>query len=203
MAAITDPREAGGLMRAISGYKGTDVIRAALKLAPLVFVRPGELRHAEWSEFDFDRNIWIIPAEKMKGRVKHMVPLSRQALEIITDLKPKTSGGKYLFPSPRTATRPMSENGVLSALRRMGYSTEEMSGHGFRGMASTLLHELGWNDECIEKQLAHQDPNKVRAAYNHAKYLPERTEMMQAWADYLDNLKDGGKIIPMNRTVNA
>ncbi|MBA3010017.1 MAG: tyrosine-type recombinase/integrase [Proteobacteria bacterium] len=201
MAAITDPKEVGALMRAIDDYVGTAVTRAALRLAPLVFVRPGELRHAEWDEIDFDREVWTIPPEKMKGRIKHIVPLSRQALEIIIDLKPKTSGGKYLFPSPRTSARPMSNNGILSALRRMGYSTEEMSGHGFRGMTSTLLHELGWKTELIEAQLAHKDPNGVRAAYNHAHYLPERAEMMQVWADYLDNLKEGGKVIPMRKVV--
>jgi len=201
MSAITDPKEVGGLMRAIQDYKGTAVTRAALNLAPLVFVRPGELRQAEWDEIDFDRKIWTIPPEKMKGRVKHVVPLSRQALEIITDLKPKTSCGKYLFPSPRTASRPMSNNAILSALRRMGFGKEEMSGHGFRGMASTLLHELGWKTELIEMQLAHKDQNAVRAAYNHARYLPERTEMLQAWADYLDNLKEGGKVIPMKRAA--
>nr|WP_320193596.1 integrase arm-type DNA-binding domain-containing protein [uncultured Desulfobacter sp.] len=191
MAAITDPQEVGGLMRAIDGYQGNEVTRAALKLAPLVFVRPGELRHAEWSEIDFDRRLWIIPPEKMKGRIKHMVPLSNQAFKIISELHPKTGGGRYLFPSIRTSERPMSDNAVLSALRRMGYSKEQMVGHGFRAMASTNLYELGWRSELVEMQLGHKDPNEVRASYNHAKYLQERIEMMQAWADYLDGLKAG------------
>lgn len=199
MATITDPKQAGGLMRSIDDYEGYHVTRSALKIAALTFVRPGELRHAEWSEIDFDRKLWIIPAEKMKGRIKHIVPLSNQTLEVIKDLQPKTGNGKYLFPSLRTASKPMSDNAVLSALRRMGYTKKEMSGHGFRGMASTLLHELGWKDELIEKQLAHKDPNEVRSAYNHAKYLSERTEMMQAWADYLDNLKEGGTVIGFRR----
>jgi integrase len=161
-------------------------------MAALTFVRPGELRHAEWSEIDFDRQLWIIPPDRMKGRIKHMVPLSQQAMDVLMDLKPKTGAGRYIFPSPRTTSRPMSENAVLSALRRMGYSREEMVGHGFRSMASTNLYELGWKSELVEMQLAHKDPNEVRASYNHAKYLPERTKMMQAWADYLDQLKAGG-----------
>jgi integrase len=201
MSAITAPEEIGALLRAIDDYQGQEITRSALKLAPLVFVRPGELRKAEWAEIDLDRNQWKIPADKMKGKQIHVVPLSHQALEIINDLRPLTGSGRYLFPSPRTTVRPMSDNGVLSALRRMGYSKEEMSGHGFRGMASTLLHELGWKTEFIEIQLAHKESNKVKAAYNHAKYLPERTEMMQAWADYLDNLKENGKVIPMKKMV--
>ena len=192
MAAITKPEEVGGLMRSIESYKGTAVTRAALRFAALTFVRPGELRHAEWSEIDFERKLWIIPPEKMKGRIKHIVPLSKQAVEVLLDLKPKTGAGRYVFPSPRTNTRPMSENAVLSALRRMGYSKKEMVGHGFRSMASTNLYELGWESVIVEMQLAHKDPNSVRAAYNHAKYITERTNMMQAWADYLDGLKAGG-----------
>jgi len=201
MATITDPVEVGGLMRSIANYKGTVVTRAALKLAALTFVRPGELRHAEWDEFDLERKLWIIPAPKMKGKEKHIVPLSRQAMEVITELKPKTGAGRYVFPSPCTASRPMSENAVLSALRRMGYAKEEIVGHGFRSMASTLLRELGWRSEVVEMQLAHKDPNAVRAAYNHAEHIAERTDMVQAWADYLDNLRDGGKVIPMNKAM--
>ena len=199
MAAITTPKEVGALMRSIDDYKGTIVTRAALKMAALTFVRPGELRHAEWSEIDIDRKCWIIPPEKMKGRIKHIVPLSRQAMEVIIDLKPKTGAGRYVFPSPRTAARPMSENAVLSALRRMGYPKSEMTGHGFRSTASTNLYELGWKSELVEMQLAHKDPNEVRASYNHAKYLPERQKMMQAWADYLDGLKTGGEVINIKR----
>lgn len=195
MATITDPIKVGGLMRSIDDYEGHEVTRSALKLAPLIFVRPGELRHAEWEEINFDSAIWKIPAEKMKMKQIHLVPLSSQTIEIIKDLKPLTGNGQYLFPSIRTSKRPMSDNAILSALRRMGYSKEEMTGHGFRGMASTLLHELGWESKLIERQLAHQDRNSVRAAYNHADYLPERIKMMQAWGDYLDGLKAGGKVI--------
>jgi integrase len=172
-----------------------------LKLAPLVFVRPGELRHAEWKEIDFEKAEWRIPAEKMKARQLHIVPLSRQALDVLAELKPLTSQGaaaKYLFPSPRSLSRPMSDNAVLSALRRMGYSNEEMTGHGFRSMASTLLNEQGWNRDAIERQLAHSERNNVRAAYNYAEYLPERQKMMQAWAEYLDELRAGGKVINVN-----
>jgi integrase len=199
MAAIKNRDDIGPLMRSIDDYKGTAITRAALKLAALTFVRPGELRHAEWSEIDFDRKLWIIPPEKMKGRIKHIVPLCKQAMEIINDLYLKSGAGRYLFPSPRTTTRPMSENAVLSALRRMGYTKEEMTGHGFRSMASTNLYELGWKSELVEMQLAHKDPNEVRAAYNHAKYLDERIDMMQAWADYLDNCREDGKVIPLKR----
>lgn len=190
MAAITDPKEVGGLMRSIDTYMGSAITRAALKIAALTFVRPSELRHAEWSEFDFDRKLWIIPPEKMKGRMRHIVPLSTQAIDVLLELKYFTGQGQYVFPSPRTTKRPMSENAVLSALRRMGYRKEEMTGHGFRSMASTNLYELGWKTEVVEIQLAHKDSNEIRSAYNHAKYLPERIEMMQAWADYLDKLKN-------------
>jgi integrase len=201
MAAITDPIKVGGLMRSIEDYEGHQVTRSALKLAPLVFVRPGELRHAEWEEINLEDAIWKIPATKMKMKRIHIVPLATQAVEIIKDLKPLTGSSQYLFPSIRSAKRPMSNNAVLSALRRMGYPKEEMTGHGFRSMASTLLNELGWESKLIEKQLAHQDNNSVRAAYNHAEYLPERIKMMQAWADYLDGLKAGGKIINFKRNA--
>ncbi|MBU0657153.1 MAG: site-specific integrase, partial [Gammaproteobacteria bacterium] len=169
--------------------------RCALKLAPLVFVRPGELRHAEWPEINFEAAEWHIPAEKMKARTKHIVPLSKQAIAVLREIQPLTGDGKYVFPSPRSDKRPMSDNAVLSALRRMGYEKDEMSGHGFRSMASTLLHEMGWNTDLIERQLAHADRNKIRAAYNYAEFMPERKKMMQAWADYLDALKAGAKIL--------
>ena len=162
---------------------------------------PGELRHAEWSEIDFNRKVWIIPAERMKARQKHIVPLSNQALEVLRELQPMTGDGRYVFPSGHSKSRPLSDNGVLSALRRMGYGKEEMTGHGFRSMASTNLYELGWRSELVEMQLAHKDPNAVRAAYNHATYLNERKKLMQAWADYLDSLREGGKIIPMHRNT--
>ncbi|MCP4023370.1 MAG: tyrosine-type recombinase/integrase [Desulfobacteraceae bacterium] len=201
MATITDPVRVGELMRAIEGYGGHSVTRAALQLAPLVFVRPGELRHAEWSEFDFDQAVWKIPSEKMKMRQPHLVPLSKQAVEILKDIKLLTGDRRYVFPSARTTVRPMSNNAILAALRRMGYPKEEITGHGFRGMASTLLHELGWDSKLIERQLAHSDKNTVRAAYNHAEYLPERIKMMQAWADYLDGLKAGGDVIHLKRNA--
>ena len=188
MATITDPRKIGELMRAIDGYEGHHITKCALKFAPLVFVRPGELRHAEWSEINLDNEEWKIPAEKMKNRNPHIVPLSRQAIAVLQDLQPLTGQGRYVFPSLRTGQRPMSDNTVLAGLRRMGYAKEEMSGHGFRSMASTLLNEQGWNRDAIERQLAHAEGNSVRAAYNYAEFLPERRKMMQAWADYLDLL---------------
>jgi integrase len=197
MATITDPREIAGLLRSIAGYKGSIVTRCALQLAPLVFVRPGELRQAEWAEIDFEAAEWRIPAGKMKAGVLHIVPLSRQALAILREIYPLTGHGRYIFPNPRTDARPMSNNTVNAALRRLGYNKEEMTGHGFRSMASTLLNEQGWNRDAIERQLAHAERNSVRASYNYAEYLPERRKMMQAWADYLDGLKAGAKIVPI------
>jgi len=198
MATITDPKEIAGLLRSIDDYRGSIVTRCALQLAPLVFVRPGELRQAEWSEFDLETAEWRIPAEKMKAGVLHIVPLSRQALEVLHEIHPLTGHERYVFPSPRTGSRPMSSNGILSALRRMGYAKDEMSGHGFRSMASTLLNEQGWNRDAIERQLAHAERNSVRAAYNYAEFMPERKKMMQAWADFLDGIKAGAKIIPIH-----
>ncbi len=189
MASIIDPKEIGGLLRAIDGYNGSIVTRCALRLAPLVFVRPGELRQAEWTEIDLDSKEWRIPAEKMKSKFQHIVPLSNQSVEVLKEILPLTGKGKYVFPSPRTGNRPMSDNAVLAALRRMGYEKDEMSGHGFRSMASTLLNEQGWNRDAIERQLAHTEKNSVRASYNFAEYLPERRKMMQSWADYLDSLR--------------
>ena len=201
MATITDPKEIAGLLRSIDDYQGSIVTRCALQLAPLVFVRPGELRHAEWSEFDLDAAEWRIPAEKMKAGVLHIVPLSKQVLGVLREIHPLTGHGRYVFPSPRTDSRPMSSNAVLSALRRMGYAKDEMSGHGFRSMASTLLNEQGWNRDAIERQLAHAERNSVRAAYNYAEFMPERKKMMQAWADYLEGIKVGTKIIPIRSAV--
>lgn len=199
MATITDPQDIAGLLRSIEDYRGSMVTRCALQLAPLVFVRPGELRQAEWSEFNFETAEWRIPADKMKSGVVHIVPLSRQALDILREIRPLTGQGRYVFPSPRTEKRPMSSNAVLSALRRMGYAKHEMSGHGFRSMASTLLNEQGWNRDAIERQLAHAECNSVRAAYNYAEFLPERKKMMQAWAAYLDDLKAGATVLPFKR----
>ena len=171
----------------------------------MVFVRPGELRKAQWPEIDLSKGEWLIPAERMKMREQHVVPLSRQAVEILQELEPLTNNpipGRpgapcYVFPSARSKARPMSENAVLAALRRMGYQKDEMTGHGFRSMASTLLHEQGWNHQVIERQLAHAERNAVSAAYNFAEHLPERRRMMQAWADCLDGLKAGANVVPL------
>ncbi|KGO33404.1 MAG: tyrosine-type recombinase/integrase [Desulfoprunum sp.] len=194
MATITELDKVGELLRAIDGYRGNLITRCALQLAPLVFVRPGELRHAEWKEIDLEKGEWKIPAAKMKMRTTHIVPLADQAVRILEEIKPLTGLGQYVFPSLRPGSRPMSENTVLAALRRLGFAKEEMSGHGFRAMASTILHEQGWQPDVIERQLAHAERNKVKAAYNHAQYLPERRKMMQTWADYLDNLKGGEQV---------
>ncbi len=188
-ASITHPEQIGPLLRAIEGYKGEFITQSALRLGPLVFVRPGELRHAEWSEINLEIGEWRIPSEKMKMGQPHIVPLARQSTIILTHLQPLTGTGKYLFPSVRSSDRPISENTINAALRRLGYTKDEMTGHGFRSMASTLLNEQGWNRDHIERQLAHAERNKIRAAYNYADYLPERRKMMQAWADYLDTLK--------------
>jgi integrase len=198
-ASVTDPARVGELMRAIHGYSGHPVTALALKLAPLVFVRPGELRAAEWPEFDLENAEWRIPGERMKMGEPHLVPLSRQALAILRELQPLARGGKYLFPSLRTRDRPMSDNTINAALRRMGYTSQEQTGHGLRSMASTLLNEQGFPPDVIELQLAHAERNKVRAAYNKAQRLPERRKMMQAWADYLDGLRAGGNVVPLKR----
>ena len=196
-ASVKDPKQVGALLRAIEGYQGSLITRAALRLAPLVFVRPGELRGAEWAEIDLDRAEWRIPKERMKMRTPHIVPLSKQAVAILKELKELTGSDRYVFPSVRDWKRPMSENTVLAALRTLGYKSGEMTGHGFRSMASTLLHEQGWNHQVIERQLAHAERNAVSAAYNFAEHLPERRRMMQAWADYLDRLKAGANVTPL------
>ena len=196
-AAITDPAKVADLLRAIDGHAGQFVTRCALKLAPMLFVRPGELRRAEWNEFDLDAAQWRIPAAKMKMREEHVVPLASQAVDILRELHPLTGRGKYLFPSLRSAQEPMSENTVNAALRRLGFDKDTMTGHGFRALASTRLNELGWKPDVIERQLAHAERNKVRAAYNRAQYMAERKTMMQAWADYLDALRTGVNILPM------
>lgn len=196
-ASITDPRQIGELMRAIESYQGHVISRTALRSAPYLFVRPGELRHAEWEEIDLDHAVWHIPGEKMKAGEKHVVPLSTQAVDILRDIYPLTGRSRYVFPSVRTNSRPMSENTLNAALRRMGYTKEQMTAHGFRSMASTILNEQGWHKDAIERQLAHAERDNVRAAYNYAEHLPERTRMMQSWADYLDGLKKGAEIIPL------
>ena len=189
MPAITDPAEVGKLLRKLESYTGSEVIRAALRLAPLVFVRPGELQQAEWSEVDFDEKMWVIPAEKMKMRREHRIPLSRQALGILSDLSDRTGEGRYVFPSVKNKANPISRNTLNQKLWRLGYCGA-MCAHGFRAMASTLLNEQGWPPDVIEAQLAHVDRNSVRRAYNRALYWEERVKMMQAWADYLDRLKE-------------
>ncbi len=170
-AAITDPAMMGDLLRAIDGYSGQHVTRCAMRLAPLLFLRPGELRHAEWSELDLDAAEWRIPAGKMKMREGHIVPLAPQAVAILRELERLTGRGGYVFPSLRSADRPMSENTINAALRRLGYDKDTMTGHGFRAMASTRLNEMGWAPDVIERQLAHAERNKVRAAYNRAQIL--------------------------------
>ncbi|MDE2154850.1 MAG: tyrosine-type recombinase/integrase [Xanthomonadaceae bacterium] len=198
-AAITDPAKVGALLREIGAYQGSLVTKCALQLAPLVFVRPGELRKAEWLEFDLDAAVWRIPAGKMKMREEHIVPLPAQAVAILRELQPLTGGGQYVFPSHRGKGRMMSENTINAALRYMGFDKATMTGHGFRAMASTRLNEMGWAPDIIERQLAHAERNKVRAAYNRAQYLDERTRMMQAWADYLDGLRTGADVVPFKR----
>jgi integrase len=199
-SAITDPKKVAGLLRAIDGYQGSFIIKCALRLAPLLFVRPGELRHAEWAEIDLDAAEWNIPAEKMKTRQPHLVPLARQSVEILQDLYPLTGSGRYVFPSPRTSKRPMSDNAVLSALRRMGFEKDEMSGHGFRAMARTILDEvLRIRPDFIEHQLAHAVRDPLGRSYNRTTHIEERRKMMQTWADYLDGLKAGAKVIPLRK----
>lgn len=195
LAAITVPKEVGALMRAIDGYSGHAITLLALRMTPHVFVRPGELRRAEWDEFDIEKQVWSIPAEKMKMRRPHRVPLSKQVMAILEELDALTGDGKYLFPSFRSRWRPMSENSINGALRRLGYSQEQMSAHGFRAMAATLLNEMGtWSADAIERQLAHQETG-VRRAYARGEYWDERVKMMQHWSDHLDTLRNGAQII--------
>lgn len=189
-ATITKSEEIGALLRAIDGYQGHFITKCALRLIPLLMVRTVELRMMEWSEINFETAEWRIPGPKMKMRGQHIVPLPTQAISILRELEPLTGQGVLAFPSVRTTSRPISDNTILSALRRMGYGVGEMTGHGFRSMASTLLNEQGWNRDAIERQLSHVERNSVRAAYNYAEYLPERRKMMQHWADYLDELKN-------------
>jgi integrase len=202
LAAVTDPKEVAELLRVIDGYQGSFVTRCALRLAPLVFVRPGELRQAQWAEINLDTAEWNIPAERMKMKQSHLVPLSRQAVEILREIKPLTGSSRYVFPSLRSSARPMSNNAILAALRRMGYSKDEMTGHSFRAMARTILDEvLHVRPDFIEHQLAHavRDPNG--RAYNRTAHLEERKKMMQQWSDYLDGLKAGAKILPFTKVV--
>ena len=195
-AAITTPKEAGALLRAIEDYEGNSLTRIALRLLPHVFVRPGELRWAEWSEFDFDKAVWTIPDYKMKMRRPHAVPLSKQASAIIGEIEHDASYSSFLFPSLRALDRPMSDNTINAALRRLGFSKDQMTGHGFRAMAATLLNEMGkWNPDAIERQLAHADGNSIRRAYARGQYWDERVRMMQHWSNHLDKLREGAKIL--------
>lgn len=198
MAAPTEPKAVTELLRAIDGFTGSYVVKCALQLAPMLFVRPGELRAAEWTEFDLDAAEWNIPGHKMKMKQPHLVPLPVQAVAILAELRKLTGSSKYVFPCHRTPLRCMSENTVNASLRRLGFDKEEITGHGFRAMARTMLHEiLQFTPDAIEAQLAHIVPDRLGRAYNRTKHLAERKKMMQHWADYLDGLKHGCKVIPI------
>ncbi|CAG9931540.1 tyrosine-type recombinase/integrase [Candidatus Nitrotoga arctica] len=197
-AAITEPKKVGELMRDIDGYQGSYIVKSAFKLSPLLFVRPGELRKMEWKDLNLDAAEWCYFITKTE--TQHIVPLARQAVEVLREIQPLTGRGKYVFHGERDHDRPMSDNAIRSALRRMGWANDEMTPHGFRAMASTILDNMGYKQEWLERQLAHEEPNKVKAAYKRdawRMYLPERTAMMQAWADYLDKLKAGAVVIPL------
>lgn len=203
LGAITEPSEIGKLLRNIDAYKGSEVVRLALKLAPLLFVRPGELRQAKWDEFDLAARLWTIPAGRMKAKRLHVVPLSDQVIVILNDLLVVSGGDNLLFPSPRSRTRCLSDVALLAALQRMGYEKGEMTAHGFRALASTNLEQLGYDVRLIELQLAHADQDQVRAAYKretHMLRLDERKKMMQHWADYLDGLRFGAAVLPFKKS---
>lgn len=198
--AIIDPERVGELLRAIDGYAGQPISRLAMQLAPHVFVRPGELRHAEWEEFDLDGALWTIPASKTKMRKDHRVPLSKQSIVILEEVHALTGPKGYVFPSIRTRSRPMSDNTINAGLRRLGYASDEMTGHGFRATASTLLNESGkWHPDAIERALAHGDSDRIRAAYHRGAHWNERVKMAQWWSDHLDKLRQGADILPMKR----
>lgn len=202
--AILEPKRVGELLRAIDGYDGQPITQLALKFAPHVFVRPGEMRHAEWAEVDFDAAVWRIAAGKMKSRQSHFVPLSRQAIELLRAAGELSGGGRYVFPSLRTPREPMSENTVNAALRRMGFTGDEMTAHGFRAMASTLLNESGkWHPDAIERALAHKDGDSVRAAYHRGAHWAERVHMAQWWSDHLDTLRRGADIFRLSTAKSA
>ena len=191
-AAILEPEKLGQLLRAIDDFECYPVTKLALKIAPHIFVRPGELRHGDWSELDWDKAIWTIPAGKMKARRTHAVPLSRQVLELFRELQSVTIGTGYMFPAFHTWKRPMSENTINASFRRMGFTKDEMTAHGFRSTASTLLNESGlWHPDAIERALAHGDSNAIRGTYNRGQYWDERVRMVQWWSDYLEKLKMG------------
>jgi integrase len=189
-AAVLEPKAFGALLRAIDGFEGQPATQLALRLAPHVFLRPGELRQAEWAEIDLDAAVWRIPAAKMKMDREHVVPLSTQSIMILQEARPLSGHGRYVFPSVRSLHRPMSENTINGALRRLGYSKEEMTGHGFRSSASTLLNESGmWSTDAIERALAHGDTDHIRDAYHRGAHWPERVKMAQWWSDHLDTLR--------------
>jgi len=197
-AAITEPKKVGELMRDIDGYQGSYIVKSAFKLSPLLFVRPAELRKMEWKDLNLDAAEWCYFITKTE--TQHIVPLASQAVEVLREIQPLTGRGKYVFHGERDHDRPMSDNAIRSALRRMGWANDEMTPHGFRAMASTILDNMGYKQEWLERQLAHEEPNKVKAAYKRdawRMYLPERTAMMQAWADYLDKLKAGAVVISL------
>lgn len=203
-AAILEPAKFGALLRAIEDFDGSPITKFALRLLPHIYVRPGELRHAEWEEFDLNEFIWRIPPGKMKSRRKHDVPLSKQSVAVLRELQSLTGPDGFVFPALHTALRPMSENTVNAALRRMGFTKDEMTAHGFRATASSLLNESGkWHPDAIERSLAHGESNAVRGAYHRGTHWTERVEMAQWWSNYLDELKAGADVIPMKRTRRA
>ena len=200
-AAITDPIEFGGLLRAVDAFNGQPATIAALKLMALLFPRPGELRMAEWKEFDLANAVWTIPATRTKMRREHRVPLPRQAIAVLQDLSPLTSHAALVFPGLQSPLRPLSENTLNAALRRMGYGQDDATSHGFRATASSLLNECGkWPSDVIERALAHQDPDAIRRAYTRGEYWKERVAMNQWWADHLDTLRNGAKVILLARS---
>jgi len=202
LSAILEPKRAGELMRAIATYSGTPTTRLALQLAANVFLRPGELRKAEWSEIDFDAAVWRVPAERMKMRREHVIPLSPQSISILKQARALSRGSKFIFPALGRPDRPMSENTATAAMRRMGFTADEMTAHGFRAMASTLLNESGkWAPDAIERALSHKDSDKVRGAYHRGAHWQERVAMAAWWGDYLDRLRDGADVVQLVGTV--
>lgn len=203
-AAMTEPAQVGDLLRSIDQYTGSVITKIAMQVTPHVMCRPGELRQAEWSEFDLEKAVWTVPQGRMKSRRPHSVPLSEQAVNYLLDLYALTGPTGFAFPAFHTSRRPMSENTVNQAFRRMGYTSQEMTAHGWRTTASTLLNESGkWNPDAIERSLAHADGNAVRGTYNRGRYWAERVEMHQWWSDYLDQLRRGGDVVPFDRQARA
>jgi len=200
-AAITNPAEVGRLLRDITSYEGTYIVRALLGITPLLFQRPGEIRQMEWQEIDFEKHLWEIPASKMKMKEPHIVPLCEQAIEILQDIHPLTSWGQYVFSNERSRKKPVSDGTVNKALRNMGYTKDQMTAHGFRAMARTLLDEvLEFPPHLIEQQISHAVRDPLGRAYNRTSHLPQRVKMMQIWSDYLDKLKAGADIVPLRQS---